>query len=67
MSLLQEIRKLVSKKKKRFEEDGFDLDLSCMFFLQTNRFLDITGKKKKKSCSYLIRQYYSHGIPLHWH
>lgn len=30
--MMAKIRGLVSKNKKRFKQDGFDLDLSCKFW-----------------------------------
>ena len=33
------LRGLVSKKKRRFQEKGFDLDLSCEYFNEVNLLL----------------------------
>lgn len=46
----KKMRHMVSLKKKRFEEDGFDLDLTCEFLLYlstlypTCSFIDITPR-----------------------
>lgn len=44
MKITNPIKEMVSKSKKRYTDDGYNLDLSCTYKLNANN-----NEKKKKS------------------